>query len=121
MHQQKSITDLCRELRQQQTKEEDLLWRNLRNRWFKGFKFRRQHPFIYEKIQGKAHFFIADFYCAEKNLIVEIDGRYHDFQKDYDANRDAILATMGLTTIRFTNDELKDMEAVKNRISKYMQ
>lgn len=114
--QHKSITDLCRELRQRQTKEEDLLWRNLRNRWFAGYKFRRQHPFIYRQVQGIAHFFIADFYCAEKNLIIEIDGKYHEFQKEYDANRDAILAELGLKTIRVKNEELNDMERVKEKI-----
>ncbi len=121
MHPQKSITELCRELRQQQTKEEDLLWRNMRNRWFLGFKFRRQHPFIYEQIQGKAKFFIADFYCAEKNLIIEIDGKYHEFQKEYDTNRYAILASLGLTTVRIKNEELKDMPAVKKKIEEFLK
>jgi leucyl-tRNA synthetase len=65
---------------------------------------------------GKIGFFIADFYCAEKRLIVELDGAVHDFQQHYDANRDEILMQLGLTTLRIKNKELEDMEAVLGKI-----
>jgi very-short-patch-repair endonuclease len=117
----KSITELCRELRQRQTEEEQLLWFNIRNRWFKGYKFRRQHPFVYMKVQDKSYFFIADFYCDAKKLIIELDGKYHDFQKHYDENRDAILAELGLKTLRIKNEELKDMWAVRRKISEHLR
>ncbi|MCW5908172.1 MAG: DUF559 domain-containing protein [Chitinophagales bacterium] len=70
---------------------------------------------------GKAYFFIADFYCAEKSLIIEVDGKYYDFQKDYDANRDAVLASLSLTTVRLSNEELKNMNAVKEKIGRYLK
>jgi leucyl-tRNA synthetase len=104
----KTITDLCRELRKNETPQERVLWRELKNRNFFGVKFKRQQPFVYETRQGKQCFFIADFYCAQRMLIIELDGRVHDFQKDYDANRDEILAGLGLKTIRITNDDLEN-------------
>jgi len=118
----KRITDLCRELRKNETAHEKILWTALRNRNFFSTKFRRQHPFVYQSYQGKKNFFIADFYCAEKQFIIELDGRVHDFQKEYDANRDAVLAQLGLKTIRITNDELeKDLKSVLEKIESEIQ
>ena len=98
------------------------MWKELKNRNFFGYKFRRQHPFTYRIENKKQQFFIADFYCAEKNLIVELDGRVHDFQKHYDANRDKILAELGLKTLRFSNDELEtEMDVVMGKIFIEMQ
>ena len=59
------ILAAARELRQPQTPMEQRLWTRLRDRQFSGYKFRRQHPIGY---------FIVDFYCADRKLIVEIDG-----------------------------------------------
>ena len=53
------------------------------------------------------NYFIADFYCAEKKLIIELDGKIHDEQKEYDENRDRILKEMKLKVIRFKNHELQ--------------
>src|SRR5258708_7573125 len=55
-------------LRRDDTPTEDILWRSLRSRRLNGLKFRRQHPI------GA---YIVDFYCHEKNLVVEIDGDSH--------------------------------------------
>ncbi len=116
------ITDLCRELRKNETPSEKLLWTELRNQNFYGYKFRRQHPFTYQTVQHKPSFFIADFYCSEKNLIIELDGRVHDFQKHYDAHRDAVLAELGLKTLRFTNDDLaQNMDTVLKRIEEALK
>ncbi len=112
------ITRLCRELRQNETPQEKKLWEELKNRGFFGVKFRRQHPFAYLSAIGKTSFFIADFYCAEKHLIIELDGKHHDFQKDYDTRRDAILLSLGLTTIRIANEAIdKDLEATLQKIA----
>lgn len=69
-----------RELRQVSTEAEELLWQNLRNRKLNGLKFRRQHPL--DK-------FLADFYCHEKKLAIEVDGAVHDANdaKEYDKGR----------------------------------
>lgn len=102
-----SIGKICRGLRKNQTPQEDKLWQLLRNRKFKNLKFRRQHPFIYFSLNNKKNFFVADFYCAELKLIIEIDGKIHEFQKEYDENRDVVLKELGLNTIRLSNDEIE--------------
>jgi very-short-patch-repair endonuclease len=81
------------------TEAEQILWSALRGRKFLGFKFRRQHP-IDE--------FIADFYCHEKKLVIELDGGYHQSrsQAEYDEGRTFQLTELGITIIRFTNEEV---------------
>jgi molybdenum cofactor cytidylyltransferase len=116
----KHITDIARELRGNQTSSENLLWQNLRNRKLPGFKFLRQHPIIYGGNEFSPQFFVADFYCEEKKLIIELDGKYHDFQKDFDANRDSILSELGLRTLRINNEELKNMSQVLVKIRSFL-
>jgi very-short-patch-repair endonuclease len=99
------IKEAVRELRKNQTKAEKLFWNEVRNRKLEGFKFLRQHPFLFEYEGGK-RFFIADFYCAEKKMIVGIDGYVHKFQKDQDMLRTNLLNEMGLRVIRFQNHEI---------------
>ena len=103
------------------TSEENLLWKNLRGRKFHGFKFLRQHPIVYETINGKPLYFIPDFYCAEKRLIIEIDGRIHDFQKDYDERREEILKNMEMKILRFKNEEFSDISKVLNKIEYFLK
>ena len=88
-----------RELRQESTEAEKLLWTELRNRKLNGLKFRRQHAL--DK-------FIVDFYCNERKLVVELDGGVHDekINKDYDEARTAMLGGLGIYTLRFRNDEV---------------
>lgn len=112
-----SITDLCRELRKQQTPAEALLWQHLRNRDFSGKKFLRQHPVCVQSIFGRNLYYIPDFYCHELKLVIEADGPIHLLKKEYDKNRDEVLAGLGLKTLRFTNDEiLNNTAGVLNRI-----
>ena len=94
-------------LRQDQTKAEQVLWEELRNRRM-GYKWRRQCGI------GS---FIVDFYCAELALVIELDGPIHDEQKEYDAFRDSELAKRNLKIIRYKNDEvLFDRERVMREI-----
>ncbi|MEH6408568.1 MAG: endonuclease domain-containing protein, partial [Leeuwenhoekiella sp.] len=74
-------TKLARLLRQEQTEAEKELWELLRNRKFENLKFRRQHPL---------KDYIVDFFCKELNLIIELDGGYHNEpqQKEKDESRD---------------------------------
>ena len=110
----------ARQLRKNMTPEEKLLWKNLRNRKFFGLKFLRQHPIVYDTINNKPLFFVADFYCAEKKMIIEVDGKIHDFQKEYDNRRQEILENMGLRVLRFKNDELNDLAFVLKRIKEFV-
>lgn len=100
-----------RELRQDSTEAEKLLWAVLRNRNLNGLKFRRQHPL--DK-------FIVDFYCNEKKLVVELDGGVHNekINKEYDEARTAMLAGLNVIVLRFKNEEvINDVQGVLKKIS----
>jgi len=98
-HATPKIYENARTLRQTETEAEKLLWQQLRNKKLNGLKFRRQHPM--DK-------WIADFYCHEKKLVIELDGKVHnDFEiKERDEGRTYELEQLGITVIRFTNDEV---------------
>ncbi len=98
------------------TEEEEILWHFLRNRRFCGLKFLRQHPIIYDLINNEPRYYIADFFCSEKKLIVELDGKIHDFQKEKDQFRDEILTDLGLRILRIKNEETKDIFKVLEKI-----
>jgi very-short-patch-repair endonuclease len=89
--------DFARYLRRKETFSEKVMWEIFKDRRFCGLKFRRQHV-----LEG----FIADFFCHERRLIVELDGWVHLKQKDYDCRRDQILMSEGYSVIRFRNEEV---------------
>lgn len=93
----KEIVPLAKMLRKNMTKEEKHLW----------YDFLRGYPvrFSRQKVLGK---YIADFYCAEAKLVIEIDGsgHYTDEGKQYDSERTAFLEGYGLTVIRIPNTEI---------------
>ncbi len=100
--------DFARQLRRQSTKPEDILWELVRNRRLEGLKFRRQAPLLA---------YTVDFLCFERKLIVEIDGRQHAADRDYDAARTAEIERHGFVLIRFRNEEvLGDRDHVVARI-----
>lgn len=114
------IKSHVRELRRQQTESEAITWELVRNRKLDGRKFLRQHPIIYYYYR-KPMYFVADFYCAEAKLVVEIDGPIHKFQEDYDEQRDFVLKQKGLRILRIKNEELNDIEKVKNKITQALK
>ena len=77
----------ARELRQRKTPAEEILWECLRARRFCGYKFRRQH---------NIERFIADFYCHDGQLVIEVDGPIHDSQLEKDNLRNAWMDAVGL-------------------------
>jgi len=87
----------AKQLRRNMTKEERHLW----------YDFLRAYPvrFQRQKILGK---YIADFYCAKVNLVIELDGSQHyepiGFEKD--TARTNYLQQYGLTVIRIPNNEV---------------
>jgi very-short-patch-repair endonuclease len=91
------LKGLARELRQNQTPEERMLWVKLRNRKF-GFKFRRQ-----ENLK-KA---IADFVCYERRVWIELDGSQH-LNSETDKTRDQFFSEQGWLVLRFWNSELQE-------------
>jgi very-short-patch-repair endonuclease len=109
------ITLRSRELRKKQTLAETVVWQKVRNRQL-GVKIVRQKPFILE-YYGKKIAFIADFYCSEARLLIEIDGGVHTKQSDYDNLRTLLLNQKGFRLVRFTNGEvLKNINDVILRI-----
>jgi very-short-patch-repair endonuclease len=99
-----------RALRNSATPAEQRLWRLLRGRAINGLKFRRQHPL---------HGFVLDFYCAEANLCVELDGGVHDDQQARDQERTNVLQAHGIRVIRFPNEQVfNDLPGVLNRIAR---
>jgi very-short-patch-repair endonuclease len=113
----KTVQELCRELRKNQTEAEKVLWQLLRNRKLAGYKFLRQYPLCKVSYSGYRTFYIADFYCAQKRLVIEADGPIHLERKDYDKNRDEVMLSQNITTLRFTNEKvLHDSEQVLKEI-----
>ncbi len=97
-----------KQLRKQSTPEEYKLWFLLKNKNL-GVKFRRQHGI------GP---YIVDFYCKEKNLIIELDGSQHLENQDYDKERSNYLNVLGLKVLRFWNNEINtNMEGVLIKIN----
>lgn len=92
------LKELKTENKKNSTQAENVLWECLRNKNLK-YKFRRQHVI---------DIFIADFVCLEKNLIIEVDGGYHNTleQREADELRTQILNEIGFKVIRFTNEEV---------------
>ena len=96
------------------TKSEALLWNYLNNNpW--GYKFRRQHPLF---------MYVADFYCHQLKLIIEIDGSIHELDdvKRNDIVRENHLKDLGLKVIRFKNEEvLQNLETVLTKIKQNIE
>ena len=101
----------ARELRENQTPAEGVLWELLRNRQVANLKFRRQHQI------GP---YIVDFFCNDLKLVVELDGEVHsgEAQVKKDQKRQAYLESLGFEVLRFDNDQfLEDPEAALNQIT----
>ncbi len=100
--------------RKNATEAENILWQNLRDRQL-GEKFRRQHP-----IQS----YIVDFVCLAQQLIIEVDGDYHDIaeQDAYDKDRTKVLEGLGFAVRRFSNKEImQNTNAVLTKIKEKLQ
>ena len=93
-----------RAARRDSTPAERKLWSKLRARQLGGLKFRRQ---------VWLGTYIADFFCAEAKLVVEVDGDTHAAQVGYDQRRTEWVAREGFRVIRFANrDVLNNIEGV---------
>jgi type I site-specific restriction-modification system R (restriction) subunit len=104
----------AREMRENPTTAENLLWSLLRNRQLADAKFRRQHQF------GE---YITDFFCNEAKLVVECDGEFHitPERQKLDRQRDTYLKSQGLTVLRFDNASvLSEPEAVLRKIAEHL-
>ncbi|MDZ7804433.1 endonuclease domain-containing protein [Thiohalophilus sp.] len=95
---------LARNLRNNSTDVERLLWKYLRKQQLDGYKFRRQ--VVIEP-------YIVDFACFEAKLIIELDGGQHQLEEEKDRERDEFLKRCGYIVLRFwNNDVINNIEGV---------
>ena len=87
-----SLVKRARELRNNATFSERVLWKQLKRKQLKRYDFDRQKPI--DK-------YIVDFFCNELMLCIEIDGESHNYKESYDKNRQVILEKMGISFLRF--------------------
>ena len=93
------IVERAMKLRNEQTKEERKLWYVFLNKY--PIKIRRQYPLDY---------YIADFFCREARLIIEIDGIQHQLESGlkYDEKRTKFIESMNYKVVRFNNTDIKN-------------
>ncbi|WP_109077943.1 endonuclease domain-containing protein [Aggregatibacter kilianii] len=105
----------AQKLRANQTDAENKLWQRINRDQLLDFRFNRQKPLLN---------YIVDFYCAKAMLIIELDGSQH-YEPEYqekDALRDAELASLGFTVMRFSNDEVMlEIESVVEQIYLFLE
>lgn len=103
-------TRIARHLRRNISDVERLLWHRLRDRQIKGYRFRRQHPF---------RDYVLDFFCVDAKLVIELnDSEAGDAQRSEDDARITALEAAGYQVLRFTNNEMSDIESVLEVIAR---
>jgi very-short-patch-repair endonuclease len=111
----KNLKEFSRQLRNNSTLSEVLLWNELKAEKMFGYQFNRQKPL------GT---YIVDFYCKKLNLVIEIDGNSHGFDDIYlnDLKRQNILESFGLKFLRFSDLQVKmDMMNVIKVIENFIK
>lgn len=95
-----NLKQFSRNLRNNSTLGEVLLWQELRAGQIKGYKFNRQKPLDQ---------YIVDFYCKRLSLVIEVDGssHYHEEALLQDQARQGILEAMELSFLRFDDLDVK--------------
>ena len=95
----KNLKLVSRDLRNNMTDAEKLLWSRLRNKQILGLQFYRQKPILN---------YIVDFYCPAINLVIECDGSQHYTDEGLEADRvrDEALGELGLKVLRFDNGQV---------------
>ena len=99
-------------LRNKMTIQEKKMWNFLKKKPL-GYKFRRQHPF---------GIYILDFYCHSKRLSIEIDGKNHAHQIDYDKERTQFINCFRVEEIRFLNENIfNNFDKIEKVILEYLR
>lgn len=107
------LKEKARELRNNSTPGEILLWKKLKGKQCYGFDFHRQKPILN---------YIVDFYCFKLKLIIEIDGYSHNFKVEEDQLRDKELNTLGFTVLRFSEGEVRNnLDLVLNSLAAFIE
>lgn len=111
----KNLKQPSRDLRNNMTDVEQLLWQRLRRKQILGLQFYRQKPILN---------YIVDFYCPSANLVIECDGSQHYTDEGLEADRvrDEALAQLGLRVLRFDNGQvLAEIDGVVEQICKKLK
>lgn len=109
------LKELARELRNNSTYCEIILWKKLKGKQIKGYDFHRQKPLLN---------YIVDFYCRELDLVIEVDGYSHQIDeiKSKDRAKEIELSEYGITVLRFNDKEiLNEMDNVIRKIEGYIE
>lgn len=111
----RKLKDKSRQLRNDSTLSEVLLWQELRAKQMRGYQFNRQKPLLH---------YIVDFYSHRLKLIIEIDGRSHESAEavSYDEKRQKDLEALGLYFLRFDDRDVKDnISSILRTIEGYIE
>ena len=115
-HYNPKLKNFAKQLRKNSTKAEVRMWTEmLKAKKMRGYSFLRQRPIL-----G----YIADFYCKELKLVIEIDGFTHDdpVAKKKDHKKDEKLISTGYAVLRFTDYEvMNELTSVKTRLEEWIQ
>jgi very-short-patch-repair endonuclease len=104
------IFERAKYLRENMTDTEKILWNELKLNKIDGYRFKAQHPI---------DIYVVDFYCHKAKLVIEIDGKMHEFQKNEDISRADEIKSFGLKVIRFSNNDIrKNLTNVIEKIRK---
>ena len=109
-----NLKELARQLRNNATKAEIILWQNLKGKQMYGYDFHRQKP-----IDN----YIIDFFCHELMLGIEVDGYSHQIIEVFnkDVKKEGLMNMLGLHILRFSDEQvLKDTDNVIRAIEWYM-
>ena len=108
------LKTLARELRNKSTKSEIKLWKHIKGKQIMGFDFHRQKPLLD---------YIADFYCAELNLVIELDGYSHQLEEVVakDKQKEMAFGKYGIKVLRFNDNEVfKNINGVLKTIENFI-
>ena len=108
------LKELARQLRNNSTKAEIILWQKLKRKQLHGYDFHRQKP-----IDN----YILDFFCHELMLGIEVDGYSHQLVEVFkkDKIKESLMLELGISLLRFSDEQvLKDMDNVLRAIDDYI-
>ncbi|TQO35560.1 very-short-patch-repair endonuclease [Arenibacter algicola] len=109
-----NLKELARQLRNNSTKAEIILWQKLKGKQMYGYDFHRQKP-----IDN----YIIDFFCHELMLGIEVDGYSHQIIEVFnkDVKKEGVMNMLGIHILRFSDEQvLKDTDNVIRAIEWYI-
>ena len=111
-HYNPRLKERAKELRNNTTFSERVLWKHLKSRQLMGYQFTRQKP-----IDN----YIVDFFCSKLNLVIEVDGDSHNDKQHYDKQKNDVLRKTGLELIRLDgyfviNQTMEALEIISEKI-----